>query len=65
MDRTGANGIGTSERGDARENGGRTGGNFPGGRGGTGPEITTWVQQTFPSSTVGGRTVYDLTQPRS
>ena len=31
------------------------------GRGGTGSEITTWVQQTFTPTTVGGRTVYDLT----
>ena len=44
-------------------NDGRTGG--PGGRGGAGSEITTWVQQTFSSTTVGGRTVYDLTQPKS
>jgi 4-amino-4-deoxy-L-arabinose transferase-like glycosyltransferase len=44
------------------------GGGGPGGRGGhggAGSEISTWVQQTFSSTTVGGRTVYDLTQPQS
>jgi 4-amino-4-deoxy-L-arabinose transferase-like glycosyltransferase len=39
-------------------------GGFPG-RSGTGSEITTWVQQTYTPTTVGGRTVYDLTQPRA
>ncbi len=39
----------------------RTGGGF-GGRGGSGTEITTWVKDNFASSTVGGRTVYDLTK---
>ena len=34
------------------------------GPGGRSSEIGTWVQQTFSSTTVGGRTVYDLTQPR-
>ena len=33
------------------------------GRGGAASEITAWVQQTFPSSTVDGRTVYDLSRP--
>jgi 4-amino-4-deoxy-L-arabinose transferase-like glycosyltransferase len=47
----------------------------PRGRGGTGPgpgpgagssassEISTWVEQNFTSTTVGGTTVYDLTAP--
>ncbi|HWM57284.1 MAG TPA: glycosyltransferase family 39 protein [Pseudonocardia sp.] len=34
------------------------------GPGGRSSEIGTWVQQTFSSTTVGGRTVYDLAQPR-
>jgi 4-amino-4-deoxy-L-arabinose transferase-like glycosyltransferase len=38
---------------------------FIGGGGGPGgnSEIATWVQNTFTSTTVGGTTVYDLTQP--
>ncbi|MCB0977785.1 MAG: glycosyltransferase family 39 protein [Acidimicrobiales bacterium] len=41
------------------------GGGGVGGPGGseTSSEITTWVQQTFTSRTVGGVTVYDLTDP--
>ncbi len=44
------------------------GGGFAGGRGfggasGTGSQITTWVSAHYTSSTVGGTTVYDLTQP--
>jgi 4-amino-4-deoxy-L-arabinose transferase-like glycosyltransferase len=39
-------------------------GGMPGGRSGTGSEITTWVQQTFTSTSVGDRTVYDLTRPQ-
>lgn len=46
---------------DQARQGGRGGGGF-GGRGGTSSEITMWVQQNFTSSTVGGRTVYDLTK---
>jgi hypothetical protein len=37
----------------------------PGGGGGTSSAISAWVAQTFASSTVGGVTVYDLTQPAS
>ncbi len=44
---------------------GRSTARGPGGRGGTSSEITAWVQQTFTPTTVGGRTVYDLTQPRT
>jgi 4-amino-4-deoxy-L-arabinose transferase-like glycosyltransferase len=33
-----------------------------GGRSGTASQITSWVESTFASSTVGGVTVYDLTQ---
>jgi hypothetical protein len=38
---------------------------FIGGRGGPGgdSEIATWVQDNFTPTTVGGRPVYDLTQP--
>jgi 4-amino-4-deoxy-L-arabinose transferase-like glycosyltransferase len=38
---------------------------FIGGGGGPGgnSEIATWVQENFTSTTVGGATVYDLTQP--
>ncbi|WP_051914236.1 glycosyltransferase family 39 protein [Thermorudis peleae] len=37
----------------------------PGGRSGTAREIATWVAEHFASTTVGGVTVYDLTQPLS
>jgi len=47
-----------AERGD-RPGGG---GGF-GPRGGTGSEITTWVQKNFSSSKVGSSTVYRLTNP--
>jgi hypothetical protein len=33
-----------------------------GGRGGS--TIGSWVERTFTATTVGGRTVYDLTQPK-
>ncbi len=37
----------------------------PGGfGGGSGSEISTWVEETFTATTVGGTTVYDLTAPR-
>ncbi len=36
-------------------------GGGPSGGSGTSSEITSWVEQTFTSSTVGGVTVYDLT----
>jgi 4-amino-4-deoxy-L-arabinose transferase-like glycosyltransferase len=32
---------------------------------GRAPEITTWVEQAFPSRTIDGRKVYDLTRPLS
>jgi len=38
------------------------GGGFGGRRDGS--TISAWVEQTFTASTVGGRTVYDLTQPK-
>jgi len=47
--------------------GGRGGfGGGPGGPGGsgTGSAISTWVQANFTAQTVGGVTVYDLTQPK-
>jgi 4-amino-4-deoxy-L-arabinose transferase-like glycosyltransferase len=37
------------------------GGGF--GRGGTSEEITTWVEQNYASTSVGGQTLYDLTTP--
>ncbi|GAA4691515.1 glycosyltransferase family 39 protein [Pseudonocardia yuanmonensis] len=43
---------------------GGTGGG-PGGRGGVTSEIATWVEQHYTATTVGGRTVYDLTAPTS
>ena len=61
---SGAPASGQQSGGSAQaDRAGRDGG-FPG-RGGTGSEITTWVEQTFTPTTVGGRTVYDLTQPRT
>jgi 4-amino-4-deoxy-L-arabinose transferase-like glycosyltransferase len=48
--------------------GGGFGGGFgggPGGGSGTASQITSWVENTFTSTTVGGVTVYDLTQPAS
>jgi 4-amino-4-deoxy-L-arabinose transferase-like glycosyltransferase len=44
------------------QRGGGPGGMF-GGRG-TSSEITTWVTSHFTATTVGGRTVYDLTKPK-
>ena len=42
------------------------GGGFGGGAGrGGSSEISTWVTEHFTASTVGGVTVYDLTQPAS
>jgi hypothetical protein len=40
-------------------------GGFGGGGSGTATEIASWVKSTFTSTTVGGVTVYDLTQPAS
>jgi 4-amino-4-deoxy-L-arabinose transferase-like glycosyltransferase len=37
----------------------------PGRRGGSAGEITSWVEQTFAKTDVGGTTVYDLESPRS
>jgi hypothetical protein len=45
--------------------GGRGGFGGPGGGAGTASEIASWVAQNFTSTTVGGVTVYDLTQPAS
>jgi hypothetical protein len=41
------------------------GGGFggPGGSSGASEQIASWVEQHFTSTTVGGMTVYDLTQP--
>ncbi|HVH25087.1 MAG TPA: glycosyltransferase family 39 protein [Pseudonocardia sp.] len=60
----GTSGGGQQSDGSARAD--RTGrdGGFPG-RGGAGSEISAWVEQTFTPTTVGARTVYDLTQPRT
>jgi hypothetical protein len=47
---------------------GAGGGSFTGGRPGgansSGSEITNWVKAHYKSQTVGGQTVYNLTQPR-
>jgi hypothetical protein len=40
-----------------------TGGGGPGGRGGSSSAITTWVEAHYKSVTIGGETLYDLTQP--
>ncbi|MEU7814975.1 glycosyltransferase family 39 protein [Pseudonocardia sp. NPDC049154] len=40
-------------------------GGGPGGRGRATSEITTWVEQHYTPTTVGGRTVYDLATPAS
>jgi hypothetical protein len=45
--------------------GGRGGFGGPGGGSGTASEISSWVQQNFTARTVGGVTVYDLTQRAS
>jgi 4-amino-4-deoxy-L-arabinose transferase-like glycosyltransferase len=45
--------------------GGGFGGGFGGGGSGTASEITSWVESTFPGTTVGGVTVYDLTRSAS
>jgi hypothetical protein len=42
---------------------GGAGGGPGGGRGGS--TISSWVQEHFTATTVGGRTVYDLTKPVS
>ena len=45
--------------------GGDGGGQAHGGGAGTSAAITAWVTSHFTHSTVGGRTVYDLTRPTS
>ena len=47
--------------------GGGRGGGFggPGGGQGTASQITAWVSANFATRTVGGETVYDLTQPKT
>ncbi|MGA7671764.1 MAG: glycosyltransferase family 39 protein [Nitrolancea sp.] len=45
--------------------GGGVGGGFRGGSDGTSGQISNWVQQNYTATTVGGITVYDLTQPVS
>ena len=53
----GGGGLGTGGRGT-----GGQGGGAPGGLGGSGTaaQITTWVEDHFTATTVGGETVYDL-----
>lgn len=43
--------------------GGPGGGRGPGGGSGSASEITSWVESHYTAITVGGTTVYDLTQP--
>jgi len=45
--------------------GGSAGAGGPGGGGSSDSSITSWVEAHFKSETVGGRTVYDLTQAKS
>jgi 4-amino-4-deoxy-L-arabinose transferase-like glycosyltransferase len=45
--------------------GGAGGGRGPGGGNGHAQQISSWVQQNFTATTVGGTTVYDLTQPKN
>ena len=56
---SGSGGGGFAGRGPG---GGGLGGG-PGGRGASTSQITTWVKAHFKSVTIGGETVYDLTQP--
>ncbi|WP_027928354.1 glycosyltransferase family 39 protein [Amycolatopsis benzoatilytica] len=49
-------------RGGSADRAGRAGPGGFGGSRGTSAKITAWVEQTFHASTVGGTTVYDLTQ---
>jgi len=55
--------TGGADAAGAGANGEQTGMPGPGGRGGSSSAISTWVQEHFTPTTVGGRTVYDLTQP--
>jgi 4-amino-4-deoxy-L-arabinose transferase-like glycosyltransferase len=45
--------------------GGQGGGGGPGGRSGGSSSIASWVQSNFSSTTVGGTTVFDLTNAKS
>jgi 4-amino-4-deoxy-L-arabinose transferase-like glycosyltransferase len=45
--------------------GGMGGGMGPGGGNGYAQQISSWVQQNFTATTVGGTTVYDLTKPKN
>jgi hypothetical protein len=61
---TGASPAGTA--GGGGQAGGRPGGQAggrPGGPSTATNTITTWVEQHFKAVTIGGQTVYDLTQP--
>ncbi|HWF24783.1 MAG TPA: glycosyltransferase family 39 protein [Solirubrobacteraceae bacterium] len=54
---SGATGTGAGPGGDG------PGGAGPGGAGGSQSAITAWVKAHYKSVTIGGQTVYDLTQP--
>jgi 4-amino-4-deoxy-L-arabinose transferase-like glycosyltransferase len=64
-----AGGMGGMAAAATTESTGTTGrGGFPGGGmggSGTASQISTWVEATFTSKTVGSTTVYDLTSPAS
>jgi 4-amino-4-deoxy-L-arabinose transferase-like glycosyltransferase len=60
--RGGAGFPGGGARGGVAGRAGGPGGGGPGG-GGTTSAITTWVKAHFKTVTIGGQTVYDLTQP--
>ena len=53
------------EAGGAGRAGGIGGTAGPGGRSGTTQEIASWVKAHYKAVTIGGETVYDLTQPKS
>ncbi len=64
---TESTGTGTQNGTGATGRGGFPGGGMGGGMGasGTASQISTWVEATFTSKTVGTTTVYDLTSPKS
>jgi 4-amino-4-deoxy-L-arabinose transferase-like glycosyltransferase len=58
--------VSSSETGGGSGRAGGIGGTAgPGGRSGTTQEIASWVKAHYKAVTIGGETVYDLTQPKS
>ncbi|MET9107825.1 glycosyl transferase, partial [Streptomyces zhihengii] len=60
----GMGGAGAPGGGGAETGGTGAGGGLGGPGGGTSAEISAWVQETFTQVTVGGATLYDLTDPQ-